>query len=263
MTKTDITLDLLQYQVISAIFSRSIGHELALKGGFALRALFGSERSTKDIDLQQDGREYDLRRLQKIMRASIKDALNTGLLKEISITEPKQTDTVARWKIIGKTNNRSGIHLTIEVSRRGMPPANYLTIRPFADPSKSRISPLVLTYNQDALIASKIYAFLSETRMAARDLYDIDILIRMKAVPPAEMIQSLKKKGVVEKIYRKLEMITWEIFRADVLPYLPEGAASRFTEKVFEEMRLIAGETLSKWLIPSVPDNKTNHSRQL
>lgn len=89
--------------------------------------------------------------------------------------------------------------------------------------------------------------------MAARDLFDPDILIRMEAVPPAEMIRDLRTPQVRERLYQKLEAITWDLFEAQVLPYLPEDTARRISREDFEEMRVRVGLAVAKWLEDDEP----------
>lgn len=81
MNQEDIDREVLQYQILQAIFAKAIRGELLLKGGFALRMVAGSPRRTKDVDLQQDPRRTPLRRLQKLMRSAIAgDALRDSFV---------------------------------------------------------------------------------------------------------------------------------------------------------------------------------------
>ena len=247
MTDSTDVLELMQYQILGAVFSRSVRNEVVLKGGFALRAILGSARLTKDIDLQQDGQRYALPRLQRLMRSAIKEALASGLLQQPVVTEPKQTDTVARWKVNGRTQGGSHVHLTIEVSRRGLPPAEHLVCTALSRPGLPRAA-MVDSYDANALAASKTQAFLDEFRVAPRDLYDLDILIRMKARPPRAMIRHLQTPAHRERVAEKMDAITYAQFRAEVLPNLPEGEAQRLDAAEFEQMRARVMFALLDWL---------------
>lgn len=121
MNNSTLVRELLQTRILAAIFSDTVKHEIVLKGGMAMRAALGSTRMTKDIDLGQSP-DIPLTRLQSVMRGAIKKALSTNLLHDVVVSEPKQTDTVGRWKINGQTDGGSHVQLTVEVSRRGLPP---------------------------------------------------------------------------------------------------------------------------------------------
>ena len=47
-SESALTQELLQYQIVSALFARTVRHEVVLKGGLALRALYGSSRRSCD-----------------------------------------------------------------------------------------------------------------------------------------------------------------------------------------------------------------------
>ncbi len=184
MNQEDFDREVLRYQILPAIFAKAIRGEILLKGGFALRMVAGSPRRTKDVNLRQDPRRMPLRRLQKLMHSAIAEAMRSEILSSWTVTEPKQTETVAHWKISGKTPAGSQIYLTVEVSRRGLSDPRFWADVPRPDASAAQ--PLVI-YGKDALPAAKTRALLSEERVAARDLSDLGILIRMEVVPFEEM----------------------------------------------------------------------------
>ncbi|EQD61115.1 protein containing DUF1814, partial [mine drainage metagenome] len=179
---TNIKRDLIQSRLLSAIFSRSIKNQVVLKGGMAMRVLFGSQRYTKDIDLGQN-QDQSLRSLQSMMRLAIKDSVQ-GFLENVSVTEPKQIDTVARWKIGGNViGGGTEIHITVEVSRRGVP-EGHVVQKNFIPPKESYAQTTVIdVYDHDAMIFSKVIALHSENRVAPRDLYDLHIMISSEVRP--------------------------------------------------------------------------------
>lgn len=246
----------LQARLIYEIFSGCVRREFVLKGGLALRALHGSERLTKDIDLDSP-HEMPLDHAKARMRAAIKRALAGGCLIDAQVSEPKQTDTVMRWKINGTTRRGSRIHLTVEVSRRPMPLADRAIEREYPNPRAGggACAPAepakALVYDSEAIAAMKVFAMASETRVAPRDLYDLDILIQAGVEPPAELLARYGEKEVVAALGRawgKIDLMDWPMFRSEVLPTLPGEVAEKFGEAEFERMRLRVGEKVQGWL---------------
>lgn len=79
----------------------------------ALRAVHGSVRLTKDIDLDADN-TASKERIQGIVKRAIRQAISSGLIANSVVTEPKQTDTTLRWKIAGtQPGGTAPINLTM------------------------------------------------------------------------------------------------------------------------------------------------------
>jgi len=140
--------ELLQARLVSAIFSDSVSRRfrvhVALKGGLAMRLMQGSHRATKDIDLQSDG-TFPVEAARKWMTNLIRQTAKDLGLANVRVTEPKQTDTTQRWKAVYATASGVESHLTIEMSRRGLPDPEYVCERPVGGPE--RIPVLARTYS--------------------------------------------------------------------------------------------------------------------
>lgn len=240
--------DIIQARLLSSIFSRSLKNQVALKGGVAMRVLMGSPRHTKDIDLAQNPSE-SLRSLQNLIRLSIKECAS-GFLSDLVVTEPKQTETVARWKIGGKTQSGTEIHLTVEVSRRGIPAGHVIQKALPANSVAFSQSVIVDVYDEGAMSASKVFALHSDNRVAPRDLYDLHILVQAHVKPDPSFFEGIDdKRGFVEQVWKKIDLMGWELFREEVIPFLPESAPSRIDEGAFLEMKLVVGEAVESWLV--------------
>src|SRR6266702_6137446 len=109
--------DAFQQRLLTYLYRGSESSSLVLKGGAAMRVLTESARFTQDLDFDHDPHR-SLASLQKTVRAAIDRAIQGSGLVGTSISESKQTDTVARWKISGRTSTGESLHLTVEVSRR-------------------------------------------------------------------------------------------------------------------------------------------------
>lgn len=251
MNKTTLAREILQTRILSALFADTMRHEFVLKGGMAMRTECGSSRMTKDIDLGQDV-SVPVERLRAVMRGAIKKALVTQLLRDVKISEPKQTDTVGRWKINGETDGGSHVQLTIEVSRRGLPPAEHIKTVNYIPPVEYGVPPtLVDVYDLQAMAASKVLALLGENRLAARDLFDLNLLIEMKVTPPVELLAGMGPdylESAMNEIWSKIDMFTYEQFKSEIFPYVSEQVASRLTEAAFEDMRIAVATNIERWL---------------
>jgi predicted nucleotidyltransferase component of viral defense system len=241
-----VVRDVIQARLVGAIFAASAG-ELVLKGGLAMRTSHRSQRLTKDLDLQCNP-ELPQARVAGIIRKALAQALDTGFLKQVSITAPKQTDTVQRFKIAGIVGS-SHINMTVEVSRRGLPPPEELVTTQVVDLAGQARS--VYSYSASAIAASKVVALAAPNRLAARDLYDLDLLITMEVNPPIALLARMGKKGIEEAIsnlWDKLELLTWDHAVETLREFLPRQEAARLTESSWEERRLRTGETVERWL---------------
>ena len=95
-----VVREALQSRLLVELMGNAMHKELVLKGGMAMRAVHGSVRYTKDIDLDAD-LKYSKGRVQGIVKRSIERAVSSGLIANAKVTEPKQTETTLRWKIVG------------------------------------------------------------------------------------------------------------------------------------------------------------------
>jgi predicted nucleotidyltransferase component of viral defense system len=245
-------IDALQAKLIGVLFMESVRHEFVLKGGMAMRAAHGSHRYTKDIDLESPSR-IEKFRLQKIMRSAIKKTIQGGLIENPVVTEPKQTDTTLRWKINGNApGGGSNMHLSVEVSRRGNIPEKHVVATTYVPPSEYHEQPVIVdVYDDQALAASKVMALTADNRDAPRDVYDLSLLIDMKVEPPIELLAGRGKKAVekaLDGLWDKMDAMTWERFRSELVPFLPVAVSSRLSEQLFDDMKIKVGENVESWL---------------
>ncbi|MFW6272752.1 MAG: nucleotidyl transferase AbiEii/AbiGii toxin family protein [bacterium] len=253
MERKEVALqrEILQTQILSSMFAKTVENELVLKGGLAFRTAVGSDRKTKDIDLGQSN-EVPLERLQRVMRSSIKESLKALNFVDFKVTEPKQTDTVARWKINGKTDMGSHLQLTVEVSRRGIPPKEHLERVKYIPPEEYDQPPILVdTYSKEALAASKASAFLNPNRVAPRDLYDLHLLITSEVKPSPKLLAGLGEdeiKRCLEDLWDKIEINNYELFKNEVIPFLPKEVAEKIDYDTYEDMRIRVGEHVEMWL---------------
>lgn len=245
-----VVRDALQCQILSKVFSHKLNKKIALKGGFAMRTNHGSQRLTKDIDFEADLSLHTWT-IRKLIKESITEALDEGLILNPVVTEPKQTETTLRWKINGKTHDGDPMHVTIEVSRRHHIDPGHLCEKEFNPPSRYGMDTFkVESFDDQAMAGTKVIALISENRVAPRDLFDLDILIRAGVEPPIDILSRMdinQLQNSINELWRKIEIMDWELFSSEVLPFLPYGIKS-IDKDLFEEMRIRVGETTEQWL---------------
>ena len=161
-----------------------------MKGGVAMRVLTESARFTQDLDFDHDPHR-SLASLQNTVRTAIDRAIHGSGLIETSISEPKQTDTVARWKISGLTSTGESLHLTVEVSRRQTPDPNHVLKIPVQVADRTLPRVYVSIYDEQALADNKLAALIDDRRTAPRDVYDLELLLARGVVPSAAAVEKL------------------------------------------------------------------------
>src|ERR1700686_2608153 len=120
--------DAFQLRLLTFLCPGLPSSSLVLKGGAALRVLTGSARFTQDLDFDHDPHR-SLASLQNTVRTAIDRAIHGSGLIDTSVSESKQTETVARWKISGRTRTGEDLHLAGGGSRRQTPdPTHVLKI---------------------------------------------------------------------------------------------------------------------------------------
>src|ERR1700688_2878970 len=213
MTTLSQTRDAFQLLLLTFLYRGSASSSLVLKGGAAMRVLTDSARFTQDLDFDHDPHR-SLASLQKTVRTAIDRAIHGSGLIGTSISESKQADTVARWKISGRTSTGENLRLTVEVSRRLAPDPNHVLKIPvqIADRTLPRV--YVSVYDEQSLADNKLAALIDERRTAPRDVYDLELLLARGVVPSAAAVEHLGGQAtLMKRVADKLDLMGWASFR--------------------------------------------------
>jgi predicted nucleotidyltransferase component of viral defense system len=233
--------------LLTHLYRGTESSSLVLKGGAAMRVLTESARYTQDLDFDHDPHR-SLGSLQKTVRLAIDRALLGSGLSQIAVSEPKQTDTVARWKISGRTI-AGDLHLTVEVSRRRTPDLSHVVKVPvqIADRTLPRV--YVSVYDEQALAENKLSALLDERRTAPRDIYDLELLLARGVCPSAQVIEGVGGRAMlVARLGDKLDLMDWALFRDQVLPALPREIQAHIDDKEYLAMKVRLLESIERCL---------------
>jgi hypothetical protein len=230
-----------------AIFQRK-GSGFVLKGGGAMRSLFGSQRLTKDVDLDFINAKRTAESLHGTIRRAI-DSVVRSLPEAyaIQIAEPGKLELSPRWKINLTDSRGRQHHVEVEVSRdpRRAPPAGVVQQVFIPEAAKGIPRFWVDIYAGPALIATKLAALLG--REVPRDVYDLDLLKDAVEPPDAKLLGwAVERAGVeddpVAVLWARLDALGWERFQAELLDALPETTADRLDEAEWIAMKLRVGE---------------------
>jgi predicted nucleotidyltransferase component of viral defense system len=260
-----VVREALQSRLLVELMGNALHKELVLKGGMAMRAVHGSVRYTKDIDLDAD-LKFSKARIQGIVKRSIEYVVNSGLITDAVVTMPKQTETTLRWKIVGRQpGSNAPLHLTVEVSRRASLINGHVIEVPLSSEYLAGASnAIVQVLNSQAIAFTKVLALTDPKRMALRDLFDLHVLIKAEVNEPSTLLASIpfaetKLPMALAELWPKIEAMSYAQFKTDVMPYLPSVVAQAIDEDTFDGMRVEVGSNVEKWLKAAVgePEEKS------
>lgn len=258
--------ELLQARLLVELMSQAAQKELVLKGGLALRAVMGSTRYTKDIDLDAVGPASEAR-LQGIVRRALERVTKQpGLIDDATWSEPKQTGTTLRWKVNGRApGSARPIALTVEISRRAWV-ADFRTKEVELSPDfagGAAKGGRVVTLDEQALAVCKVLALTDPKRDAARDLFDLSVLLETPLEDPAKLLVTQDRERLeqaLDELWAKVETMDYARFKQDVAPYLRPETVDAISEEDYDEMRVNVAERVEQWLVAAVEQQESEQN---
>jgi predicted nucleotidyltransferase component of viral defense system len=227
-----------------------------LKGGLAMRALYGSARLTKDVDFDCEESVSDRSMSARITSALEQAARSAGMV-EPKVDRPKSGELASRWRLQGRMRDGTRVAWEVELSRRGVPDARYVESRLIQPPYEYVIAPfLVRVYSEAAMAAGKVNALLSERRSVPRDVYDLAELIRRGASPVALWSEQLTRENLERKrnaVLSKVTLIDFPLANAELLPYLGRDVRSSIDESRWGDLQIEVVEGVDRWFGAAIP----------
>lgn len=234
-------------RLTAALFRRR-GEGFVLKGGGAMRARFGRERLTKDLDLDFTNPKRSADSLHKTVRHAI-DHAGRGLpIADLRVHEPGKAEASPRWKVNFRDDAGHPVHVEIEVSRDASRAAPGRVVQhrfqPLARRGGTRF--WVDVYDDATLATTKLAALLG--RAAPRDVYDLDLLMDAGEAPSAEQVAwAVRRAGIddgppVDVLWAQLDGLGWTRYRDELRDALPAEVAERIDADEWEAMKLRVGE---------------------
>lgn len=243
-------IDCSQLGLLRALTSR-FGSRLFLKGGMAMRALFGSLRLTKDIDFERD-RVLSNASLRKTLPKALQAAALAATLQAPRVAITKDTQTTIRASL-GATLSETGepVQYEVEISCRGLPPADNLIHLSVAPPLAYRITPFgVNSYDRHAMAAAKVAALHSDSRSVPRDIFDLNDLIAHAAnpVPLLSLANPEWLQAISGRALEHTSAIGWNRANEELVPYLPASLRRQLEVSQWDAMCLRVAETVDAWV---------------
>jgi predicted nucleotidyltransferase component of viral defense system len=222
-------------RLIREIFLRK-GSGFVLKGGSALRALYGEHRLTKDIDLDFTNPKRTAQSLQNTISKSIERAALGLRLTDLSVSRPGISEQSPKWKVNFKDEHGDSYHVEIEVSRdkKREVPGNVIQAQYVASAAPGIAKFWVDVYDGPALVASKLAAVLG--RGLPRDVYDLHTLKDIVDPPDQHQIRwAIQRAGLgdekpVNVLHDRLAAVSWERFQSELQGSLSVENAERIDE---------------------------------
>lgn len=218
-----------------------------LKGGANLRYFFDSVRYSQDIDIDVEG--VPAWRLNEKIEALLSSPqiallLRNAQLNVVERSNPKRTDTTQRWKLgLAAPGHSELIRTKIEFSYREGKGAHRIEPIPrrIVEPYALR-PPLVPHYIEDVPAEQKVLALAGRSETQARDVFDLDLLLRRRALAPGTLDSEVLTAAV------DLAMqLPYAAFQDQVLPFLePEAVELYEGEASWERMQTFVAEQLEE-----------------
>jgi len=209
-----------------------------VKGGANLRYFFESVRYSEDIDLDvSEVEQWDLEeRVDGVLGSpALAVLLRGGRLAIAERTKPKQTETTQRWKVvIALEGQENPLRTKIEFSRRNGEHRHILEAVPGRIVAPYALRPPSLQrYLPEPAVEQKILALAKREETQARDVFDLDLLLR-----PNPALTATSPAGLREEAAEQALELPFSAFRDQVLPFLDPEVAELYEEPAaWEQIR--------------------------
>jgi hypothetical protein len=220
-----------------------------VKGGVNLRAWFGSLRYSEDLDVDAvRGSPHALaERMDALLLARpFHDLLAAQGLALARTSKPKQTDTTQRWKFeLRAEGTEVPLHTRVEFSRRGTGEEHALEpVRPEVVRPYGLLAPTVQHYTARAAARQKVQALAGRSAPQARDVWDLEHLLRTTGVDPGPFTPAERK--TLDAALDRAMGLPFDVYRSQVVPYLaPEHQELYGTPETWERMRELVVDRLA------------------
>lgn len=238
-------IELFHVAFLDVLSKRVDRRRYVLKGGANLRYFFGSLRYSEDLDLDLGGEPpWRLReKVDAILEAGPLQLILRNAKMAIAAVNPhKQTETTQRWKLA--IEHPAGVVSTkVEFSNRNGDDRHRLEAVPgrIVSPYALR-APTVQHYVDDAPAEQKVAALAGRTETQTRDVFDLDLLLRLRPLPAGTLDPELLTSAAEIALE-----LPYEAFRDQVLPFLEDDARELYeSEEAWQAMQAFVAQALEE-----------------
>lgn len=204
----------------------------------AISTLYTQSRMTRDVDLDFPGPKHRTAdSLHNQVARALQQALRGSGVIDVQVSTPGKGELSPKWKVRGQRPSGEPFALRIEVSRRAPPPGR-IRQAVVSGAAFGLGTFYVDLYDECTLVAMKLAALLERT--AARDVYDLDLLLPTH-IPGPNLIDWALDHAVVarteasHRVQEKLDSMDWHLFRTQML--IDPAVLERFDEARWQEMK--------------------------
>jgi predicted nucleotidyltransferase component of viral defense system len=232
-------------EIFHLLFLRAFGARVdkslfALKGGCNLRFFLKSTRYSEDMDL--DIRTMSVGTLgshvaRVLKSTSFVQALGVQGIEVVRISQPKQTETTQRWKLILRiTESGAEVPTKVEFSRRGLDGENVTESVDEGIIRAYRLYPVIVQhYSVHAAFVQKVLALALREQIQSRDVFDLKLLLNAGA--GERPLPAKASANLAAAIGNALE-VDYDAFAGQVLAYLePEYQEHYADRKVWAQLQ--------------------------
>lgn len=222
----------LQYKILDIIFSSKYGSHIAFMGGTAVRLVYGSDRFSEDLDLDNDAlSEHDFSDLTKIVE---RELLKDGIETEFRNTFKGVYHCYLKFPRILFENKLSPLRDEKILIRLDSFQTKYARrAEPFAL-AKADVFSEIRVYPASLLLAQKIDALFHRDRRKGRDIYDIVYLFSLTNPDYSYLKKTVGvscERELMEKMKKLLSEKELSDLARDVSPFLLDSQKVARVEK--------------------------------
>lgn len=236
------------------------GRAVILKGGVNLRLFHGSPRYSEDMDL--DGEPESRLAIRGAIRGIFDDRAFLDSLRRLGLrgVDPKEgpnkdTRVTFRYKFHVLAPGDQSYGTKVEVSFRDRHESDSYE-RACPDPRRlERYLPpdsafSVQRYDRPSALRQKIEALAGRTRIEARDIFDIDLLLGERESPSRELVEFLAETvepSTLRLAHERTLELEYPEYESLVVRFLEDHARAEYRpESKWDEMRLRAASLIEE-----------------
>lgn len=225
-------------EIFHLLFLSQLGRKIdktlyALKGGCNMRFYFNSIRYSEDmdIDITTVAKETLRKNINQILTAQpFSQILKTKNIEILRWSEPKQTDTTQRWKILLRSSaSTMPLPTKIEFSRRNFNKEVKFELIDKEILSQYSLTPIMSNhYSKTSMFEQKILALAFRKETQSRDIFDLFLLIT------SGVTISVQDKQTLECITSAIDnalSVSFTDFVGQVLAYLTEEDKCQYNDE--------------------------------